>query len=118
MIEKIEILIAAILFLAVVLWLSLFSTLALAPLQEWFCKRFGFPRNVKTGKEGLIGKTATVRTFFDKDLESNFFRGQVFVNGSLWSAVLRMEDKITLKPGDKVKVVGVDSITLEIEPLA
>ena len=118
MIELIEKLIGAILFLAVVLWLSRFLTdIALVPLLERFYKRFGLPRNVKTGKEGLIGKVAIVRTPFQKDLQSNLYRGKVFVNGTLWNAVLKMEDEITLNLGDKVNIRRVGGLTLYIEPL-
>ena len=118
MIEVIEILIAAILFLALVLWLARFLTdITLAPLQEWLYKRYGFPRNVKTGKEGLIGKIAIVRTPFQKDLQSNQYRGKVFFNGTLWNAVLKMEDEISLNLGDKVNIREVDGLTLDIEPL-
>ena len=118
MIEVIETLIAAILFLAVALWFLRFLTdITLAPLQEWFYKRFGFPRNVKTGKEGLLGKIAIVRTPFKKDLQSNLYKGKVFANGTLWNAVLKMEDEITLNLGDKVNIRKIDGLTLDIEPI-
>ena len=118
LIEKIEILIAAILLLALALWLARFLTdITLAPLQEWLYKRYGFPRNVKTGQEGLIGKIAIVRTSFQKDLQSNLYRGKVFADGALWDAVLKMEDEITLNLGDKVNIRKIDGLTLDIEPL-
>ena len=118
MIEVIEILIATILLLALFLWLARFLTdITLAPLQEWLYKRYGFPRNVKTGKEGLIGKVAIVRTPFQKDLKSNLYRGKVFADGALWDAVLKMEDEITLNLGEKVNIRKVEGLILNIEPL-
>lgn len=69
-------------------------------------------RRVRTGKattgaETLVGKTATVS-------RSCRPRGQVRVGGELWEA--RCESGAD--PGDTVRVIGVERLTLVVEPVA
>jgi len=60
----------------------------------------------KTGARGLMNETGVVK----KDLEPE---GKVFIHGELWKA----RSPKTLPAGTKVRVVGVDSLVLEVEPL-
>ncbi len=55
------------------------------------------------GKEGLIGKIGTVRP-----------DGMVFVEGALWKAT---SDE-PLSDGDKVKVIGIDNLTLQVKKIS
>jgi membrane-bound serine protease (ClpP class) len=57
-----------------------------------------------TGSEGLLGAVAVVRTPLDPE-------GQVFVDGALWRAV---SDAGRVEEGERVRVVGVDSLTLRV----
>ncbi len=61
-------------------------------------------RPVNTGREGLIGQTAMVRSTLDP-------RGTVFVEGELWNA--SMEDG-KADPGEEVTVTGVDGLRLRV----
>ncbi len=63
-------------------------------------------KKVKTGKEGLIGEHGTVMTLLSP-------RGKVTVHGEWWDAVSDVEVQV----GVKVRVVGVDGMTLIVEPL-
>lgn len=56
-----------------------------------------------TGREGLIGERAVVRSRIDP-------QGQVLMRGEIWQA--RADE--TLEPGDSVEVVAVDGLTLEV----
>jgi membrane-bound serine protease (ClpP class) len=60
-----------------------------------------------TGQEGLLGKIGTVRT----EIQG---RGKIFIHGEYWDA--RARERIA--EGAKVKVVGVDGLTLDVEPVA
>jgi membrane-bound serine protease (ClpP class) len=55
---------------------------------------------VATGNEGMIGKTAEVRT-----------SDMIYVDGALWRVVCDEE----LNKGDKVEIVGVDKLTLKVK---
>ncbi len=90
----------------------------LAIVQEKLNKRFGFPRNVKTGEQGLINQIATVKTVFSKEEETGCLEGRITVRGEQWKARFSSSESPVLKPGDKVRVVGVQGLTLEIEPIA
>jgi membrane-bound serine protease (ClpP class) len=57
-----------------------------------------------TGPEGLVGAVAVARTPLDPE-------GQVFVDGALWRAV---SDAGRVEEGERVRVVGVDSLTLRV----
>jgi membrane-bound serine protease (ClpP class) len=58
-----------------------------------------------TGSAGLVGETGVVK----KSLEPE---GKVFVHGELWNAVSRTP----LKEGERVRVVRVAGLRLEVEP--
>jgi membrane-bound serine protease (ClpP class) len=57
-----------------------------------------------TGSEGLVGAEGIARTPLDPE-------GQVFVRGELWRAV---SDAGRVAEGERVRVVGVDSLTLRV----
>jgi membrane-bound serine protease (ClpP class) len=57
-----------------------------------------------TGSEGLLGAVAVARTPLDPE-------GQVFVDGALWRAV---SNAGRVEEGERVRVVGVDSLTLRV----
>ncbi len=63
-------------------------------------------RSVITGTEDLIGAKGTVKQW-------NEGMGRIRVHGELWGA--RGDGE--LKPGDKIRVVGLDGLTLEVEPI-
>jgi membrane-bound serine protease (ClpP class) len=58
------------------------------------------------GMRGLVGEVGVVRKSLDPD-------GKVFVHGELWNAVARE----FVEEGSKVKVVQVNNLVLEVEPL-
>jgi len=62
-------------------------------------------RKPTTGRRGMLGLVADVRTPTDRK------GGQVLVHGELWSAVSGEK----LKKGDKARVVGVEGLTLRVE---
>ncbi len=64
----------------------------------------GQRRRVVTGREALIGKTATVKTELAP-------KGTVLVDGELWTAIID-EDKA--KPGEEVTIVGVEGLKLTV----
>ncbi|MCX6833794.1 MAG: nodulation protein NfeD [candidate division Zixibacteria bacterium] len=59
-------------------------------------------RKVSTGGEGMLGKTAVVRT-----------NDMVYVDGALWKAQCDEE----LLPGDKVQIVAIDKLLLKVKKL-
>lgn len=61
---------------------------------------------VVTGREQLLHETATALSDFDT-------QGTVRLHGEIWNAVTR--SKVTA--GQRLRVVGVDGLTLEVEPL-
>jgi membrane-bound serine protease (ClpP class) len=61
----------------------------------------------KTGASGLMGEIGVVRARLDPD-------GKVFVHGELWKAVAQKP----VEEGARVKVVGIENLVLEVEPLA
>jgi len=58
----------------------------------------------RTGDKGLIGEIGIVRSRLAPE-------GKVFVHGELWNAVA----SATIESGAKVRVVGVDRLTLKVE---
>jgi membrane-bound serine protease (ClpP class) len=60
-----------------------------------------------TGQEGLLGTVGTARTAIDRT-------GKVFIHGEYWDA--RSKERIA--EGAKVKVVGIEGLTLDVEPVA
>jgi membrane-bound serine protease (ClpP class) len=65
-------------------------------------------RQPTTGAEGLLGQVGVVRTPLDPE-------GQVFVRGEIWRAVA---DAGAIPEGERVRIVGVDSLTLHVTRLA
>ena len=57
-----------------------------------------------SGKEGLVGKTAVVKTAMDPE-------GMVFIDGELWLAVSEGE---RIEEGEKVVVINVDGLKLKV----
>jgi membrane-bound serine protease (ClpP class) len=60
-----------------------------------------------TGQEGLLGKVGTARTEIDGN-------GKIFIHGEYWDA----RAKARIPEGAKVKVVGIEGLTLDVEPVA
>ena len=61
-----------------------------------------------SGKEGLIGSAGNARTNLSPEKE-----GKVYVQGTLWSAVA----KEAIPKGNKIKVIKIDGLILEVEKL-
>ena len=102
-------------FLAVALLLvlpspwNLVGFLVVIPL--WVLELFGWNRKVKdrrkaVGAETLIGREAVVS-------QPCRPTGQVRLNGEIWEA----RCVAGVSPGDRVRVVGRDGLTLVVEPL-
>lgn len=71
---------------------------------------------VSTGKEGLIGKTATVKSEFKLSNDKTKFVGKVLLMGELWRAEVAANNKQLPKPGDELSVLGLsDGLTLILE---
>ena len=66
-------------------------------------------RPVATGEEELLGSTGDVRTPIDPI-------GQVWVAGALWRAIAT-EGAGPIKAGYRVRVEGIDGLTLSVSPL-
>lgn len=62
-------------------------------------------RKVVSGKEGLAGEIGHAQTDITLGKE-----GKAFVHGEIWNAV----SKENIKKGDKIKVVSVDGMTIEV----
>ena len=63
-------------------------------------------RKVVSGKEGLIDTIGRAQTTITPDKE-----GKAFVHGEIWNAV----SKENIKRGNKIKVVSVDGMTVEVK---
>jgi membrane-bound serine protease (ClpP class) len=63
-------------------------------------------RPVVSGQEGLIGETGSVQEDFDG------MEGWARVHGETW----RIRSKQTLTKGQRIKVIHVDGLVLEVEP--
>jgi len=61
-------------------------------------------RKPVTGKEGLIGEVTVAETNLNPS-------GKVFVHGELWMA----ESDRKIKKGKRVKIIGIDHMTLKVE---
>ena len=61
---------------------------------------------VITGEVGMIGMSGRAETELAPD-------GTVFVHGELW----RARAGLHIRAGEPIRVVGVDGLTLEVEPL-
>ncbi|MCX6007263.1 MAG: nodulation protein NfeD, partial [Chloroflexi bacterium] len=64
----------------------------------------GQRRRVTTGKEGMVGQSAEVKTVLKP-------RGMVLVEGELWSAEM---DSGTAQPGEQVVITRVDNLKLYV----
>lgn len=73
-------------------------------VEVWFWIKYLRRHRVKTGVEAMIGETATV-------IESCLPEGTVKLRGEIWAA----RSLTGANVGEKVRVVGVDGLTLEIE---
>ena len=60
-------------------------------------------RKTTTGGKGMVGMKGVARTKLDPE-------GSVFVHGEIWKAVADQ----TIKKGEKIKVVGVEDLTLRV----
>jgi membrane-bound serine protease (ClpP class) len=79
---------------------------AISVLLNWVMMR-AMKLPVRTGIEGLIGKHANV-------IEWEGQVGRVRCGGESWTA---MADRhLNLHPGDRVRIMRVEGVTLEIEP--
>ena len=58
-----------------------------------------------TGQRGLVGKIGVVKQALDPE-------GKVFVHGELWQAIAR----VPIEDGCKVRITGVEGLTLMVEP--
>ncbi len=76
-------------------------------LEVVFWRRFLSRYRVVTGAEGLIGEEAIVAEACEPD-------GSVRLRGEIWRA--RAGARCAL--GERVRVTGVDGLTLEVEPVA
>ena len=63
-------------------------------------------RRVATGADGMIGQTGRAETEMAPD-------GTVFVHGELW----RARAGIRIAAGECVRVIGVEGLVLEVEPV-
>ena len=61
-------------------------------------------RPVNTGREGLVGQTAVVRSALDP-------KGTVFVEGEIWNALIEGEKA---DRGEEVMITGVDGLKLKV----
>lgn len=61
----------------------------------------------RTGADGLIGEVGKVSQKIDLE-------GKVFVHGELWQA----RSKVPIDEGQKVRIVGVTNLVVEVEPLS
>jgi membrane-bound serine protease (ClpP class) len=59
-----------------------------------------------TGESGMIGRTAVARTALDPS-------GKVFVHGEYWDAI----SSAPVPEGTTVRIVAVDGLQLQVEPL-
>ena len=64
-----------------------------------------------TGKEGMVGKTAIVKSIGKEDEGQATL--QVFLEGTLWTAVTTRK-KSEIKVGDKITVNSVDGLKLTV----
>src|SRR5438552_5646464 len=75
--------------------------------EAYFWIRWSQRRRARVGAEALLGATAQVVSRLDP-------RGQVRINGELWAA--RSSGAETVEPGQPVRILGLDGLTLLVEP--
>ncbi|MEA3232909.1 MAG: NfeD family protein, partial [Thermodesulfobacteriota bacterium] len=91
-------------------WQVLFPTLSL--VSGFFVIAAGLvfraqKSQPRTGSDGLIGEIGVVSQKIDPE-------GKVFVHGELWQA----SAKESLNEGEKVRIVGVKDLVVEVEPIS
>jgi membrane-bound serine protease (ClpP class) len=64
---------------------------------------------IRTGTEEMIGQIAEARSAIAPE-------GQVFMQGTRWSARLADGEEGQVEPGDRVRVEAVDGLTLVVRP--
>lgn len=74
------------------------------------------PRDVKTGKEGLVGKVATVRQPFSWINDLQLYEGMVWYKGELWKARSAQPNVQNLRAGHKVRIEKLEKLHLVISP--
>lgn len=74
-------------------------------------RKYGLPRNVMTGREGLIGRTALVVRSFEP-VGCGRVEGLVFLGGATWSARLKDGFERPSKSFVSVRVEDLDGLTL------
>ena len=77
--------------------------------EVWFWIRFLRRYRVSTGAEGMVGQRGEAIDGFGPAAT-----GRVRVYGEIWAA----RSRAPLEPGGRVRVLGVEGLTLEIEPEA
>jgi membrane-bound serine protease (ClpP class) len=87
--------------------LAIAAAIALEVLEFMLWKRFLRRYRLRVGPEMLMGTSATVVTTGAPD-----GRVRVRVRGELWNA----HSSGTVGVGEKVRIVAVDGLTLEVEP--
>ena len=102
-------------YLSVSLGARFFGLMA-SGLQDRLNQRYGFPRNVGTGVEGLVRANAVVKTVFRTN-DEGLPEGWVLLRGELWCATSPRNQEPALVPGMQVRVVRVRGLTVEVEPL-
>lgn len=73
-------------------------------------------QKISTGKEGLVGKQALVRSDFKLNEKTNKLQGQVLVMGEIWRAEMKSQTIVSPTIGEQFVVVAVeDGLTLILE---
>lgn len=102
---------------AVVLWQAVEVLLRGAlTVFEKIQRKYGIPRNVMTGKEGLIGQTALVVRSFEP-VGYGRSEGLVFLGGATWNARLKDGVERASRPFLSVRVEEVDGLTLIVSKM-
>jgi len=74
-----------------------------------FVRRRMHTPNVRTNTDALLGREAIVLTRI-----APHEPGQVKVNDEVWRANIALDSTRSLEPGERVKVAGVDGVTLQV----
>ena len=87
-------------------WLIAGVTIIIAGAMTFVIQRAisAHRRQARTGREELIGKTATVKVALDPE-------GTVFLKGERWTAI---SDDGTIKPGEEVTIKSIDGLVLHV----
>lgn len=85
-------------------WLIVVIAICVAALLAFVIQRvvLAHRKQVETGREELVGKTAEVETVLDS-------KGIVLIEGERWAAIL---EKGRAKPGEEVIITKVDGLKL------